>query len=113
MRVAPSVTISDEERRRLLAWSRGRSTPNRLVLRSRIVLRAADGLQNREIVDELHVRPETVALWRNRFITHRLDGIMKDAPRPGRRPRIFSAETDRCRHGPHAPHKTSRCDSLD
>jgi transposase len=114
MRVAPSVTISEEERRQLLAWARGRSTPNRLVLRSRVVLGAADGLQNREIVDELHVRPETVALWRNRFITHGLDGIVKDAPRPGRRPRIpqrlIDAIIDRTLHTkpPGATHWTTR-----
>jgi transposase len=53
-----------------------------------VVLRAADGLQNQSIADELNVRPETVALWRNRFVMHGLDGIMKDAPRPGRKPRI-------------------------
>jgi transposase len=88
MRVAPSVTISDEQRMRLLTWSRGRSTPNRLVLRSKVVLRAADGLENQEIAGDLKVRPETVALWRNRFITHGLEGIARDAPRPGRRPRI-------------------------
>jgi len=88
MRVAPQVIVTEEERRRLLAWSRGRSTQQRLVLRSKIVLRAADGVQNKEIVDELHVRPETVALWRSRFIMHRLQGIERDAPRLGRKPRI-------------------------
>jgi len=88
MRVASQVIVTEEERRRLLAWSRGRSTQQRLVLRSKIVLRAADGVQNKEIVDELHVRPETVALWRSRFIMHRLQGIERDAPRLGRKPRI-------------------------
>jgi transposase len=53
-----------------------------------VVLRAADGRQNQEIADELKVRPETVALWRNRFVVHGLGGIVKDAPRPGRKPRI-------------------------
>ncbi len=114
MRVAPSVTISDEQRMRLLTWSRGRSTPNRLVLRSKVVLRAADGLENQEIAGELKVRPETVALWRNRFITHGLDGIVRDAPRPGRRPRIpqtlVDAIIDRTlRTRPHgATHWTTR-----
>ncbi len=88
MRIAPTVLIDEEQRTRLLAWSRGRSTPNRLVLRSKVVLRAADGLQNQQIADELGVRPETVALWRNRFVMHGLEGIMKDAPRLGRKPRI-------------------------
>jgi transposase len=94
MRIAPPVTIGDEQRTQLLAWSRGRSTPNRLVLRSKVVLRAGDGLQNQEIADELKVRPETVALWRNRFVVHGLDGIVKDAPRPGRKPRILQKLID-------------------
>jgi transposase len=114
MRIAPSVTISDQERDQLSAWSRGRSTQHRLVLRSKIILRAADGLQNKEIVDELHVRPETVALWRNRFVALRLEGIEKDAPRPGRKPRIsqklIDAIIDRTLHTkPHgATHWTTR-----
>ncbi len=114
MRVAPPVTIGGEQRIRLLAWSHGRSTPNRLVLRSKVVLRAADGLQNQEIADELKVRPETVALWRNRYVTHGLEGIMKDAPRPGRKPRIpqklIDAIIDRTLHTrPHgATHWTTR-----
>ena len=98
----------------MLAWSHGRSTPNRLVLRSKVILRAADGLQNQDIADELKVRPETVALWRNRFVAHGLEGIMKDAPRPGRKPRIpqklIDAIIDRTLHTrPHgATHWTTR-----
>ena len=42
-RVAPIVTVSDEDRIVLVQWSRGRRTPARLVQRAKIVLRAADG----------------------------------------------------------------------
>ena len=34
------------------------------------------------------MRSEKVALWRNRFVAHGLDGIVKGAHRPGRRARI-------------------------
>jgi transposase len=95
MRVAPSVTVSDEDRKQLLGWSRGRSTPHRLVLRSKIVLMSAEGLQNKEIAKKLRVRPKTVTLWRSRFVAHGLDGIRKDAPRPGRKPRISQQQIDR------------------
>jgi transposase len=95
MRVAPSVTLSDEDRVQLLSWSHGRSTPHRLVLRSKIVLMAADGTQNKKIAMELRARPKTVALWRDRFVSHGLDGIRKDAPRPGRKPRISQDQIDR------------------
>ena len=88
MRVAPSITLSADERSQLETWSRGRSTPQRLVLRARIVLRAADGRDNQEIAEELQTRPNTVGLWRQRFALLRLPDIEKDAPRPGRNPRL-------------------------
>jgi transposase len=91
MRVAPPVSLSDEERRQLERYERGRSTPARLVLRARIVLLAAEGKQNRDIAAAADTDRFTVARWRNRFIRLRLRGIEKDAPRPGRRPR-FSRE---------------------
>src|SRR5712692_6327013 len=94
MRVAATVVVNDEERKQLLAWSRGRSTPHRLVLRSKIVLMAAHGLQNKKIAESLHVRPKVVTRWRNRFVTHRLNGIRTDAPRPGRKPRISQEKID-------------------
>ena len=95
MRVAPSITLSDGDRKQLLSWSRGRSTPHRLLLRSEIVLMAADGLQNKDVAKKLHVRPKTVTLWRNRFAAHGLDGVRKDAPRPGRKPRISQEQIDK------------------
>jgi len=94
MRVASSLTLNPDEHRQLEQWSRGRSTPHRLVLRSRIVLLAAEGLQNTQIAEMLKVQRNTAALWRNRFLTHRLDGIRRDAPRPGRRQRIRQGKVD-------------------
>ncbi|MGI0130425.1 MAG: IS630 family transposase [Thermoplasmata archaeon] len=88
MRVAPPIELSPDEQSQLETWSRGRSTPQRLVLRARIVLRAAKGKENQEIADELVTRPNTVGLWRRRFLLLRLGGIEKDAPRPGRNPRL-------------------------
>jgi transposase len=64
--------------------ARGRSLPARLVERSRIVLLAADGLQDREIAAELGITPEKAARWRNRFLDEGREALAKDAPRPGR-----------------------------
>ena len=72
MRIAPTIVLSEEEREQLRAWSRGRSTPHRLVLRARIVLEAAEGLQNKTIAAALGTEPDTVSLWRRRFQVHRL-----------------------------------------
>ena len=87
MKNAPIIVLNDKERSTLVRWSRGASTPVRLVTRARIVLAAADGKLNKDIAVELNVRPNTVGRWRRRFADLRLDGIRKDAPRGGRIPR--------------------------
>ena len=91
MRVAPPLFLAPEERAEIESWSRGRSTPHRLVLRARIVLRAADGWENQRIAEALATRPNTVGLWRRRFALLRLEGLREDAPRTGRKPRLSPA----------------------
>ena len=88
MRKAESVTLSDSERSELEKLARGRSIPARLVQRARVVLKAASGMQNKEIARELKISRPTVQLWRERFLALRLSGLEKDAPRPGRIPKI-------------------------
>jgi len=94
MRVAPLVELNDEERSQLTRWSHGRSIPQRLVLRSKIALLAAKGWENRRIARELRTNQHTVSLWRNRFASQRYEGIRRDAPRPGRKPRISRKKID-------------------
>lgn len=84
MRTAPVIVLSDDESKRLETYARGRSTPARLVLRAKIVLRAARGMRNDEIAEELGVQRKTVGLWRRRFSKQGLLGIEKDAPGRGR-----------------------------
>ena len=88
MRVAATIVLTAEERKQLERWSRGRLTPQRLGLRSKIILLAAEGRTNKQIIRELDTNPVTVGRWRSRFALLRVDGIRKDAPRPGRKPRI-------------------------
>jgi transposase len=92
MRVAAAITLSDETRLRLEKLARGRLTPVRIVQRSRIVLLAGDGLQNKQIAERMEVAPRMVALWRNRFQTLGVDGLLRDASRPGRT-RSISTQT--------------------
>lgn len=86
MRVASKIVLTDDERTTLKRWSRGRRTPARVVLRAKIVLLAADDMQNRVIGKRLGADQQTVTRWRNRFAVHRLGGIERDAPRGGRKP---------------------------
>ena len=85
MRAAPAIKLSDSDRMLLERWARGRSTPARLVLRSKIALLAASGLLNKEIARELRCGTKTVCLWRSRFAERGIAGIEKDAPRGGKR----------------------------
>ncbi len=88
MRRSPPIVLTPEEQRELEHWSRGRSVAQRLVLRSQIVLRAAQGQSNRQITEDLRTNPITVARWRSRFALLRIPGIRQDAPRPGRWPEL-------------------------
>ena len=81
MRRAPEILLTDDELGMLERWAQGRSTPYRVVLRSRIVLMAARGIQNKDIAVALGTTPNTVGRWRRRFAEKRLAGIEKDAPR--------------------------------
>ena len=87
-RTAAPITLTAEEAAALETWTRARSMPLRVVERARIIRMAAEGKQNRDIAEELGVSRPTVQLWRQRFLALRLSGLEKDAPRPGRIPRI-------------------------
>jgi transposase len=86
MRRACAISLTDEARATLERWSRSRSTEARLVERSRIVLLAAEGRENKDIAAELGVTRATVGRWRDRFAVRGIAGIEKDSPRGGRPP---------------------------
>jgi len=84
MRVAPEITLAADDEVTLRRWSRGRSTPARLVLRAKVVLAAAEGTANDLIAEQLDTDPGLVGRWRRRFAAGGLAAIEKDAPRGGR-----------------------------
>jgi DNA-binding NarL/FixJ family response regulator len=69
MRVAQPITLDPAQRQTLEQQSRARSLPARQVERARIVLRAADGWQDKEIARELGITPEKAARWGTGFWT--------------------------------------------
>jgi transposase len=95
VRIAATITLSDADRELLQRWSRGRSTPARLVLRANIVLRAAVGARNDVIAQELNTDRLLVGKWRKRFAELGIAGIEKDAPRGGRKPAARDAVAGR------------------
>ena len=88
MRIAPVITLSPEERTVLECQARSRSLPVRVVERARIVLLAAAGRQDKDIAVLLFMTPKKVSRWRKRFLALGVAGLEKDAPRPGRKPKI-------------------------
>ena len=91
MRTATAIHLTLELREQLVRYARGRSVPLRLVERASIILRAAEGQQSQVIAAEMGLSRPTVQLWRNRFAAQGLAGIVKDAPRPGRKPKLAVA----------------------
>ena len=86
------IILDQEERETLESWVRSGSSEQRVVLRARIILMAADGVGTLAIATRLGVRAATVSQWRVRFAQGRLKGLA-DAPRSGRR-RLYTRETE-------------------
>ena len=114
MRVAPPVALTDQQRTILESFARGRKMPARLVERSRIILLTAEGQQDSQIGELLSIPRQKAARWRKRFLALGIAGLEKDAPRPGRPPRITTqtiqdvvARTTQTRP-PHATHWSTR-----
>lgn len=80
--------LSQDHRAALEALVRDRNTAQKVVLRARIVLLTADGTATSEIVRQLDTTYPTVSVWRKRFLDKGPEGLLKDASRPGRKPRI-------------------------
>ena len=85
--------LGEDDRRTLERWVRSAKTEQRMALRARIILAAADGASNLAIGRAVRVRPATVSKWRGRFAEGALGGL-SDAPRPGVK-RRYGAATER------------------
>jgi len=81
---ASPLPVDEPERVRLETLARGGKTPQRVAVRARVVLLAGEGQPNHAIARRLEVSRPTVLLWRRRFASGGVAGILQDAPRPGR-----------------------------
>ena len=88
--LARPVSLSTDEHAQLVSLVRAHSTPQALAFRCRLILRTAAPEQpsNVQVATEMACERHTVGRWRQRYLTHGLQGL-QDAPRPGR-PRRFS-----------------------
>ena len=88
MRIAPAVNLTADQRHLLTKAARGTSVSVRFARRAQIVLLAAEGRQDIAIARELKITRQRCARWRRRFIQLGIEGLKKDAPRPGRKKRL-------------------------
>lgn len=79
------INLSPKEREILEQRSRKYTLPYRDVVRAKIILLAAEGLENKEIGERLDLPREVASKWRQRFYRQRVLGL-EDEPRRGRTP---------------------------
>jgi putative transposase len=97
------IELTDAERQALDELVRRHSTPQQMALRARVVLAAAEGQNNAQIVRRLGVSIEMVRRWRERWLMLRPASLeelpvaerLRDAPRPGKPRRITDEQVCR------------------
>lgn len=92
------ILLSADEARELSRRACKYTLPYFEVIRAKMILLAAQGLDNDEIALRLNVRREVVSMWRKRFFEKRLAGL-EERPRPGR-PRVFPPRAGRSNQSP-------------
>src|SRR6266446_2275337 len=90
---AARLALDEADRKQLMAIRQHRSAPRGMVLRINIILGAAEGLANRVLARKLSTSVPTVLLWRKRYESDGIRGILEDRPRSGR-PKRISAERE-------------------
>ena len=86
-KAATPITLTQTQRIELQRLVRAARSPQQMVLRARILLRADDGEDNTHIAAALGIGANTVAKWRRRFATADMAGLA-DAARSGRPARL-------------------------
>ena len=80
-----SINLTSEQRQELEVTARSYTRPSIDVIRAKIILYAADGLENQEIAQRLETTRSIVSKWRRRFFEEGMEGL-KDLQRSGRPP---------------------------
>jgi transposase len=81
VRVATEIVLTDQEGAELKKLVSSKLTSVRLAQRARIVLLAANGMQNQDIAVQVGAGRVQVSRWRERYAQSRLAGIERDLPR--------------------------------
>jgi transposase len=88
MEIKARKEYSEQDKQGLMSLARGRNTAQKVVLRANIVLKMMEGLPKKQIAEQLGTTRPTVYLWIKRHEEWGIEGLRRDAPRPGRKPEI-------------------------
>jgi transposase len=91
MEAEQCIFLSPLDRAELRRWIASRNTPQKLVWRARIVLMWADRAGVTAIVRALGKTKKTTYRWRDRYIECGIEGLKRDASRPGRKKPLAAA----------------------
>ena len=91
MRTSRKISLPEVDRKELERLVRARGTPQKVVLRAKIVLLSGAGVSTSEIKERLQTTTPTISRWRHRYEVAGLPGLLKDASRPGRKPSLSQA----------------------
>src|SRR5436305_14954230 len=84
---AEPLNLTEDERRELQQITQSRTLPAGDVMRSRMILLLADGVCYQNIQNLLDTTAPTIARWKNRFLQHRIGGLVEER-HPGQPPSV-------------------------
>jgi transposase len=88
---AQPLAMALEQKGQLESRVKAPTTPQKIVLRSRICLLAHEGIGNRQIARQLNTSRPTVLLWRERFAQSGVTGLEHEPPRKASSQRLDEA----------------------
>jgi len=88
-----TLTLVPSDKEKLTLLARRPKSAQRVAVRSKIVLRAAEGQSNQEIARNLGITGATAGKWRERFRLQGMEGL-SDEPRPGAPRKITDGQVE-------------------
>jgi putative transposase len=82
------VTLSDDEREQLVAFTKKGRVPARKLTRVHMLLQAEAGMADHAIAAALHIGRATVERTRKRCVEEGVEAALSERPRPGSRPKL-------------------------
>src|SRR5215212_7011362 len=86
---AEAITLTIDEQFELEQMTQSRMLPAGDVFRARLILMLAEGLPYRTIQERLDTTAPTISRWKERFVKHRIAGLL-EIRHPGQKPSVIT-----------------------